>query len=91
LHLTELVAQDAFDSLGGTIEWRGRNRAKPDRLIVRVNIANRADPGGPDISKLAVVRLTDGPCLVATVGPGPRQNQEARNLADGPMRACISG
>jgi len=90
LRLTELVANGAFDSLGGTIEWRGRDPARPDRLIVRVNVANNADAGGPDISKLAVVRLTGTPCVVAIVDPGRGQNQKARAFADHPMAACIS-
>jgi len=91
LRLTELVANGAFNSLGDTIEWRGRGPAKPDRLIVRVNVANHADAGGPDISKLAVVRLSGTPCVVAIVDPGRGQNQKARALADRPMAACISG
>ena len=91
LRLTELVAQGAFDSLGGTIEWRGHDPAKPDRLIVRVNVANHADAGGPDISTLAVVRLTGTPCVVAIVAPGPGQNQKARAFADHPMATCMSG
>ena len=91
LRLTELVANGAFNSLGATIEWRGRAATKPDMLIVRTSVANAASPGGPDISRLAVVRLTGRPCVVAIVGPGPKQNQEARKLADGPMPACISG
>jgi len=91
LRLTELVANGAFNSLGGTIEWRGRVVARPDALIIRVNVANNADAGGPDISKLAVVRLTGTPCVVAIVAPGPRQNQKARAFADRPMAACISG
>ena len=90
LRLNELVANGAFDSLGATIEWRGRAATKPDMLIVRTSVANAASPGGPDISRLAVVRLTGRPCVIAIVDPGPKQNQKARELADRPPITCIS-
>jgi hypothetical protein len=57
------------------------------RVIAAIDAAS---PGGPDISRLAVVRLTGRPCVVAIVAPGPKQNQKARELADGPTPTCIS-
>ena len=90
LRLSDLVANGAFNSIGETIEWRGRDVAEPEALIVRMSVANGVEPRKPDISRLAVVRLTRTPCLVAVVEPGPSQNERARAIADGTMPACLT-
>lgn len=90
LRLSDLVAKGAFNSLGQKIEWRGDDLAAPDAFIVRMNVANGVEPRLPDISRLAVVRLTETPCLVAVVEPGPRQNERAREIADGATSKCIA-
>ena len=89
LRLSDLVANGAFNSLGKTVEWRGPSGAGPDAMIVRTNVANGAEPERPDISRLAVVRLIETPCLVAVVDPGPDQNEKARSIADGSMSSCV--
>ena len=90
LRLSDLVAKGAFNSLGETIEWRGDSPVEPEALIVRMNVANGVEPQLPDISRLAVVRLTGTPCLVAVIEPGERQNERARQIADGPMVNCLA-
>lgn len=91
LRLSDLVANVAFNRLGPRIEWRGVNGAAPDRLVVRMLVANGADPGAPDRSMLAVVRLQPDACLIAIVGPGPGQSAAARKIADGQPAPCIEG
>ena len=88
LRLSDLVAKGAFNSLGQKIEWRGEGA--PEALIVRMNVANGVEPRLPDISRLAVVRLTKTPCLVAVIEPGPRQNERAREIANGPLAECLA-
>lgn len=90
LELSSRVANGAFNHLGSTIEWRGRENAKPEAMIVRMSVASGAEPEKPDVSKLAVIRLVGTPCLVAIVEPGPGQNQKAREVADGSMSTCIT-
>lgn len=90
LRLSDLVAKGAFNSLGETIEWRGDDPTKPEALIVRMNVANGVEPQLPDISRLAVVRLTGSPCLVAIVEPATNQNEKARSIADGSMATCLT-
>lgn len=89
LSLSDQVANDAFNSLGETIEWRGDSAANPDALIARMNVANGVEPRLPDISRLAVVRVGESPCLIGVVEPGPDQNQRARDIADGPVPKCV--
>jgi len=89
LRLSELVARGAFNSLGKTIEWRGKFASDPDALVVRMNVANGRNGQGSDVSKLAVVRLTPKPCLIAVIDPAANQNVEARVIADSPDRSCI--
>ena len=91
LRLSDRVAKGAFNSLGTTVEWRGADAAKPEALIVRMNVASGAEPTRPDISRLAVVRLTGTPCLAAVIQPGPGQNEKARGIADGAMADCVDG
>jgi hypothetical protein len=90
LRLSDLVAEGAFNGLGETVEWRGDDPTKPEALIVRMNVANGVEPRLPDISRLAVVKLTGSPCLVAVVEPAANQNEKARAIADGPMPSCLT-
>ena len=90
LNLSDLVAKGAFNSLGKTMEWRGLDPNRPEALIVRMSVANGVEPRLPDISRLAVVRLTKAPCLVAVIEPGAGQNERAREIADGEMASCVA-
>ena len=87
LQLSTLVAAGAFNELGKTAEWRGGR--DPRALIVRLNVANPAQPMRPDTSKLVVARLEAPSCVVAVVPPGPGQNATARDIADGPLPGCM--
>lgn len=89
LNLIRHVAQGAFNSLGPTIEWRGKGSAPPDAMIVRMNVAVPTEPRRPDISRLAVVRLAPAPCVTAVIEPGPAQNEQAREAADSPGQRCL--
>lgn len=91
LDLSSLVAKGAFNSLGSTVEWRGPADGTPDVLIARMNVAGGAEPSRPDISRLAVVRLSPAPCLVAVVEPSSDQNSKAHEIADGKLPICIEG
>lgn len=91
LRLSDLVAKGAFNSIGKTIEWRGKSEAAPEAMILRMSVANGAEPQLPDSSRLAVVRLTGTPCLVAVIEPGTGQNERARQIADGAMDKCLTG
>ncbi len=91
LRLSDLVAKGAFNRLGPRIEWRGRDGAKPDRIVVRMFVANGADPNAPDRSMLAVARLNPAPCLLAVVEPGSNQSEAARQIADAPSASCLTG
>ena len=91
LRLSDLVAKGAFNSIGKTIEWRGKSAAAPEAMIIRMSVANGVETQLPDISRLAVVRLTGIPCLVAVIEPGAGQNERARRIADGAMDKCLTG
>ncbi|QNM82297.1 hypothetical protein H8M03_09760 [Sphingomonas sabuli] len=92
LSLSRLVTNGAFDTIGKTVEWRGDPGQSPDRLVARVNVADAANPQGPDISKLIVVRLAPSACIVAIVDPGPDQSSAARRVADDDDRSsCLPG
>lgn len=91
LELTRRVARGAFNDLGATAEWRGPSAARPDTLIVRMNVAQPEHPPRPDISRLAVIRLTAPPCLIAIVEPGAAQNERARAVADASTRTRCLG
>ena len=89
LGLSELVANGAFNALGKTAEWRGKDPARPDALIVRLGVASDPEGKKPDISNLVVARLKPSACVVAVVPPGPGQNERARAIADGKLPACL--
>lgn len=88
--LSRLVTNGAFNSIASTVEWRGERGDRPDRLIVRVNVADGADPTRPDISKLVVIRLDPKACIAGIVPPGPDQSDRARAIADRDSPACLS-
>ena len=89
LGLSGVVANGAFNSLGKTAEWRGRDLTNPEVLIVRLNVASDPEGKRPDISRLVVVRLKPPACIVAVVPPGAGQNERARAMADGELPACL--
>lgn len=89
LRLSSIVARGAFNSLGDTVEWRGRDPADPEAMIVRMDVAHGSEPEKPDISNLVVVRLTGPVCPVAIVPPAPGQNESARTIADGVAVSCL--
>ena len=90
LGLSSVVANGAFNSIGETIEWRGRDARTPVVMVLRMNVAAGPDGDRPDISRLVVVRLTGTPCAVAMIEPGPQQSQRARDIADGQLPACLT-
>jgi hypothetical protein len=90
LGLSDIVAKGAFNGLGKTAEWRGADPAKPETLIVRLNVASGPEGNLPDISRLVVVRLKATACIVAIVPPGPDQNEKARAIADGTLPDCLA-
>jgi hypothetical protein len=82
------VANGAFNALGPAAEWRGSDPKAPSALIVRLNIA-KPEPNKPDTSNLVVIRLGSPTCITAVISPGPRQNEAARDAADGPAHDCL--
>jgi len=85
------LANGAFSSLGDTVEWRGDMAGggfAPDALILRQSVMEDPDPAVPETSYLVVARLRPTPCVVARIAPGPRQNERAREAADG-GEVCI--
>jgi hypothetical protein len=89
LGLSEIAARGAFNSLGGVAEWRGADAARPEALIVRLNVAGGPNGDEPDVSRLVVARLKARPCVVAVVPPAPGQNERARKIADGELPDCL--
>lgn len=76
-----------FPNVGGSpvVEWRRNARGTVDALIFRVTAQ---DPGNPvkHVSRLFVVRLGGGPCVIGRV----ITNEAARRLADGPTTCGAS-
>ncbi|WP_345167173.1 hypothetical protein [Sphingomonas daechungensis] len=90
LHLSEVVAHGAFNNLlGAPVEWRGPSTKAPDTLIVRMGV-DQEEEGRPQISRLAVVRLSPTPCIIGVVEPSSAQNAKARAIADGTKRDCLT-
>lgn len=89
LRLSELVAKGVFNHLGPRIEWRGVIESTPDMLVVRLFVANGAEPTKPDRSLLAVARLQPKPCIIAIVEPSPQQSDQARRIADSDPTPCL--
>jgi hypothetical protein len=90
LGLTTNVAKGAFNSLGPTAEWRGKEARRPTALIVRFNVADGRDANRPDTSNLVVIELSNSSsCIAAVVPPGPRQNELARDKADSLRGVCL--
>ena len=80
---TSPVSGGAFNSFGGTAEWRGRSAEPfgPDSLVVRFRVAEEPHPA-PEVGYLLAIRLIPQPCLLARIAPGPGQNDMAREVAD---------
>jgi hypothetical protein len=78
----------SFSSIGEKIEWRVK-LGVPVAIIARYNVSNPADPER-STSYLMVSRIgRQVNCVTDIVGPGPRQNEEARRLADAaPGKPC---
>jgi len=84
------IGNGGFSTLGTTFDWRGPAGQPPRVLTVRYNVDEDGDPDIPDRSYLAVIRLRSPACLVASVPPGPDQNDRARAIADRvPLRPCM--
>ena len=87
-HSLELwtVVSSAFSMLGPKAEWRvtkQNGKTIPTALILRYN-ANE-DPEKPEkkTSYLVVTKITSTEiCVTDKVAPGPKANEEARQLAD---------
>ena len=87
LNLPKLVTNATF---GKTAEWRGPPSGQPRALIVRINDAtNKQGPKKP--SNLIVARLATPACVVAVIPRGPRQNEQARAVADRKLLKCRKG
>ena len=89
LELSSKIANGAFNAIGERAEWRGSNPASPTALIIRLGVANGAEPNRPDTSNLLVVRLAPPACVVAVIPPGPTQNEDARDKTDTLPAACL--
>lgn len=71
----------SFSLIGEKIEWRVK-RGVPVAIIARYNVSNPEDPER-STSYLMVSRIgRQVTCVTDIVEPGPRQNEEARRLAD---------
>jgi hypothetical protein len=88
LPLSAVVANGAFNHLGQTLEWRGPSGKELETLTVRVNVS-RADTAQPEISNLAIIRLSAPACIVAIVPPGVGQSGKARAIADARLPPCL--
>lgn len=80
---------EAFNTLGGKLEWRyerGPHGIAPLALIVRVNIMGDDDRAR---SFLAVIRIGEQTCVIDRIEPEADQNIKARAVADDRERvAC---
>jgi hypothetical protein len=87
-HSLELwsVVSSAFSMLGPKAEWRvtkQNGKAVPFALILRYNASE--DPEKPEkkTSYLVVTKITSTEvCVTDKIVPGPKANEEARQLAD---------
>lgn len=70
-----------FSSVGEKAEWRTKGGV-PVAMILRFNVAN-ADDSTKNTSYLMVTKIgKTSSCVTDVVLPGPKQNEEARELAD---------
>lgn len=70
-----------FSSVGEKIEWRTK-AGVPVALIARFNVAG-AEDSSKSTSYLMVSKIgKTSSCVTDVVMPGPKQNEEARTLAD---------
>lgn len=85
------LAGGGFNTLGDTVEWRGSGAGTafaPTALIVRNSTVQNPERPDRPTALLAVIDLKQE-CVVAQVRPGPGQNEQARAIADGPVRKCL--
>lgn len=82
------VFYSSFSSIGEKIEWRVKGRV-PVALIARYNVSNPED-SQKSTSYLMVSKIgRTVSCVTDVVKSGPKQNEEARRLADtAATRAC---
>lgn len=81
-----------FNSLGDTVEWRGRQDASrfvPDAVIVRNRVVIDPKDANRTSDSLVVIALERG-CIVGQVPPQPGQNDAARQIADATGQACLT-
>jgi hypothetical protein len=80
------VITSSFSDPGGKAEWRVRQiggKMVPVALIVRVMAQENADTSPKETSYMAVSKITSRMiCVTDKIGPGPRQNERAREAAD---------
>ncbi len=70
-----------FSIVGEKAEWRTKGGV-PVAMIIRYNVAN-ADDSTKNTSYLMVSKISKtSSCVTDVVLPGPKQNEEARELAD---------
>ena len=70
-----------FSAVGEKAEWRTKGGV-PVAMIIRYNVAN-ADDSTKNTSYLVVSKISKtSSCITDVVLPGPKQNDEARKLAD---------
>lgn len=86
----------AFSFLGKKAEWRLKKvdgKLKPIALIIRVNAQESGEDSKKITSYLAVAKISPGEiCVVGKVPPQEKQNEAARQLADGAgQKKCLSG
>lgn len=91
LKLSEVTQSGGFSRLGNKAEWRGRmdnGILYPDAMILRYRVVEHPETPDRETSYLLTVALTPKPCVTAKVSPAADQNEQARRIADGPMR-CL--
>ncbi|MEP6849882.1 MAG: hypothetical protein ABI999_13580 [Acidobacteriota bacterium] len=78
-----------FSAIGEKIEWRTK-AGVPVALIARYNVAN-ADDSTKSTSYLMISKIARrSSCVTDVVKPGPKQNEQARILADAAAgRPCM--
>jgi hypothetical protein len=80
-----------FSVLGKRAEWLGttiKGKFSPTAMIVRYEVTENAAEPEKWTSYLLTIALRPTPCLAAKTPPGSGQNQQARDVANSPMR-CL--
>jgi hypothetical protein len=80
LNLTSFYS--GFSAVGEKLEWRIK-KGVPVALIARYNVADPEGVKEKGTSYLMVAKISKSQsCVTDVVYPGPKQNEEARRLAD---------